>query len=40
MFYDWLFLVFSVVSLETAANFLVFPNVSIILKKSLVSCEN
>ena len=39
VFYDWLFFVFSGVSLETAANFLLFLNVAIILRKSSVSCE-
>ena len=32
MFYDWLFLVFSCVSLETAANFCLVPNVANIWK--------
>ena len=32
VFYDWLFLVFSGVSLETAANFILFLNVAIIVK--------
>ena len=35
VFCDWLFLVISGVSLETAANFLLFHNVSMILKENL-----
>ena len=37
---DWLFLLFSGGSLETAANFLLFLNIAIILKEKLVSCED
>ena len=40
VFCDWLFLVFSGVSPETAANFLLFVNVSIILTEKLVSSED
>ena len=39
-FFDCLFLVFSGVSLETAANFLLFPNVAIFLREKHVSCED
>ena len=39
VFSDWSFLVFSGVFLETAANFLLFLNVAIILRVKLVSCE-
>ena len=35
VFCDWLFLVFSGVSLETTANFLLFLNVAMILRKKL-----
>ena len=40
VFYDWLFLVFSGVSLETAANLILFLNVAIILKEYIVNCES
>ena len=40
VFCDWLFLVFSGVSLEIAANFLLFLNLDIILREKLVSCED
>ena len=40
VFWDWLFLVFSGVSFETAANFLPFLNVAIFLREKLVSCED
>ena len=40
VFCDWLFLVFSGVSLETSANLRLFLNVAIILKEKLVSCED
>ena len=40
VFRDWLFLQFSRVSLETAANFLLLLNVAIILREKLFSCEN
>ena len=39
VFGDWLFLVNFGVCLETAANFLLFLNVAIILREKLVSCE-
>ena len=40
VFCDWLFLVFSGVSLEVVADFLLFFNVAIILREKLVSCED
>ena len=39
VFCDWRFLVFSAVSLETAAKFLLFLNVALTLREELVSCE-
>ena len=40
VFCDWLFLVFSGVPLETAANFLLFLSVAINQREKLVSCGN
>ena len=37
---DWLFFVFSGVSLEAAANFFLFPNFAVILRGKIVSCED
>ena len=38
VFCGWLFLVFSGISLESAANFLLLLNVAMILRESSVSC--
>ena len=40
VFCDWLFLVFSGVSLEAAANFHLFLNVAKILREKCVICQD
>ena len=40
VFCDWLFYVFSGVSLETAASFLLILNIAMILEENSVSCED